>query len=289
MAEWLETGSKCPSFTLTKQTSHTLVTTLRFIYNLVDDLLIENYDYILMSRFQSDPIKRHFSKYRQMSGGCFLVSLREVRNPEKILLLNSIIKADLNFWEESICVKKTIDSVTLELHTRLDEIASEISECQLNEESKEGAASIAGYVTKGFSSRSDCNQCKEKLIINNKDNGHDHYKYLKLLSPGGVIVPSLALTDFIFQTFSISHYISHTIHGLTKNGNRKITENVLQKYLNKVVNFARFESEDWGIKFSERACINIFYSSEQKRTNQSVRKDQTKDFKKRQRMTKAHL
>ena len=168
MAEWLETGSKCPSFTLTKQTSHTLVTTLRFIYNLVDDLLIENYDYILMSRFQSDPIKRHFSKYRQMSGGCFLVSLREVRNPEKILLLNSIIKADLNFWEESICVKKTIDSVTLELHTRLDEIASEISECQLNEESKEGAASIAGYVTKGFSSRSDCNQCKEKLIINNK-------------------------------------------------------------------------------------------------------------------------
>ena len=88
-----------------------------------------------------------------MSGGCFLVSLREVRNPEKILLLNSIIEADLNFWEESICVKKTIDSATLELHTRLDEIASEISECQLNEESKEGAASIAGYVTKGFSSR----------------------------------------------------------------------------------------------------------------------------------------
>ena len=258
MAEWLETGSKCPSFTLTKQTSHTLVTTLRFIYNLVDDLLIENYDYILMSRFQSNPIKRHFSKYRQMSGGRFLVSLREVRKPEKILLLNSIIKADLNFWEESICVKKAIDSVTLELHTRLDEIANEISECQLNEESKEGAASIAGYVTKGFSSRSDCNQCKEKLIINNKDNGHDHYKYLRLLSPGGVTVPSLALTDFIFQTFSISHYISHTIHGLTKNGNRKITENVLQKYLNKVVNFARLNPKTGELNF-QRELVSIFF------------------------------
>ena len=258
MAEWLETGSKCPSFTLTKQTSHTLVTTLRFIYNLVDDLLIENYDYILMSRFQSNPIKRNFSKYRQMSGGRFLVSLREVRKPEKILLLNSIIKADLNFWEESICVKKAIDSVTLELHTRLDEIANEISECQLNEESKEGAASIAGYVTKTFLSRSDYNQCKEKLIINNKDNGHDHYKYLRLLSPGGVTVPSLALTDFIFQTFSISHYISHTIHGLTKNENRKITENVLQKYLNKVVNFARLNPKTGELNF-QRELVSIFF------------------------------
>ena len=258
MAEWLETGSKCPSFTLTKQTSHTLVTTLRFIYNLVDDLLIENYDHILMSRFQSNPIKRHFSKYRQMSGGRFLVSLREVRKPEKVLLLNSIIKADLNFWEESICVKKAIDSVTLELHTRLDEIANEISECQLNEESKEGAASIAGYVTKTFLSRSDYNQCKEKLIINNKDNGHDHYKYLRLLSPGGVTVPSLALTDFIFQTFSISHYISHTIHGLTKNENRKIIENVLQKYLNKVVNFARLNPKTGELNF-QRELVSIFF------------------------------
>ena len=57
-----------------------------------------------------------------MSGRRFLVSLREVSNSE-VLLLNSIIKADLNFWEEHIYAKNTIDSVTLELHTRLDEMA----------------------------------------------------------------------------------------------------------------------------------------------------------------------
>ena len=57
-----------------------------------------------------------------MSGRRFLVSLREVSNSE-VLLLNSIIKADLNFWEENIYAKNTIDSVTLELHTRLDEMA----------------------------------------------------------------------------------------------------------------------------------------------------------------------
>ena len=71
-------------------------------------------DYILISKFQSDPVERHFSKYRQMSSRRLLVSFKEVNNPEKILSLNSIIKADLNFWEEKIYVENKIDSVTLE-------------------------------------------------------------------------------------------------------------------------------------------------------------------------------
>ena len=67
-------------------------------------------------------------------------------------------------------------SVTSQLHTRLDELTNKISECQLDEESKEVAVSIAGYVAKTHSSRSDINRCKEKLIFNNKNNGHNHDK-----------------------------------------------------------------------------------------------------------------
>ena len=54
VADWVETWSKFPSFT--KQTSHVLVATLRCIANLTDDLLNENYNYILTSRLHSDPI-----------------------------------------------------------------------------------------------------------------------------------------------------------------------------------------------------------------------------------------
>ena len=43
----------------------------------------------MTSRFQSDPIKRRFSQYRQMSGGRFLVSLREVTNSERRQRLTS--------------------------------------------------------------------------------------------------------------------------------------------------------------------------------------------------------
>ena len=117
-----------------------------------------------------------------MNGGHFLVSLREVNNSEKMLSLNSIIKTHLNFWEDNIYAEKKTDGVTLKLHTQFDEMTNKISECQLNEESKEVAVSIVSYVTKTLSSQLDCNQCKEKLIFNNKDNGYDHGKYLSLLS-----------------------------------------------------------------------------------------------------------
>ena len=68
---------------------------------------------------------------------------------------------------------------------------------ELNEESKKAAVSIAGYVAKTLCSRSGCNHCEEKLIYNNKDNNHNHDKYLRLLSRGVSTVPTLALTDFI--------------------------------------------------------------------------------------------
>ena len=58
------------------------MTTLRCTAILIDDLLNKNYDYILASRFQSDPIEHHLNKYRQMSGGRFIVSLRFERGKQ---------------------------------------------------------------------------------------------------------------------------------------------------------------------------------------------------------------
>jgi len=43
------------------------------------------YDFVMVGRLQSDPLERRFSQYRQMSGGRFLVSLREVISSEKFL------------------------------------------------------------------------------------------------------------------------------------------------------------------------------------------------------------
>ena len=72
---------------------------------MIEDLLSEGYEYVFTSRFQSVPLERRFSQYRQMSGGRFLVGLREVNSSEKILKIRSLLKENINFWEEDLQIE----------------------------------------------------------------------------------------------------------------------------------------------------------------------------------------
>ena len=58
-----------------------------------------DYELILASKFQSDPIERMFSPYRHKCGCEFLVGLREVEviNSKRILSWKALIKVDINF------------------------------------------------------------------------------------------------------------------------------------------------------------------------------------------------
>ena len=62
---------------------------------LIQDLLGEGYDLVLTSRFQSDPLERWFGKYRQISGGRFLVGLQDINSSEIIIKVKSLHKEDL--------------------------------------------------------------------------------------------------------------------------------------------------------------------------------------------------
>jgi hypothetical protein len=102
----------------------------------------------MTSRLQSDPIERRFSQYRQMSVGRFLVSLREVLNSERILSCRSLIKENINFWEENLTVVKNDDVTIAKLNEKLQLREEEIMESVLDDDSVEVATTIAGYVAK---------------------------------------------------------------------------------------------------------------------------------------------
>ena len=82
---------------------------------LAGDLLSEGYEYVMVGRLQSDPLKRRFSQYRQMSGGRFLVGLREVIVSERILACRSLIIEDVDFWKEDLRPEllRDLDSILL--------------------------------------------------------------------------------------------------------------------------------------------------------------------------------
>ena len=67
---------------------------------LLEELLSEGYSYVLTSRFQSDPLEKRHGQYRQMSGGRFMVGLKDVVFSENILKIKSLVKEglDIDDW-----------------------------------------------------------------------------------------------------------------------------------------------------------------------------------------------
>ena len=85
LADWFSSWSKTRSgLCLSQQTFQATVPTQQAQAHLVTDLLQEGYEFVISAKFQSEPIEQRFSQYRQMSGGNFLVSLREVLNKRGI-------------------------------------------------------------------------------------------------------------------------------------------------------------------------------------------------------------
>ena len=170
-ANWLEKWrdmqiSGCGKFTLTAHTFNALIVTLRGTAALLEDLFEDKeYKFVLTARLQTDPLERNFGKTRQMSGGRFLISLREFLSSEKKLLMKSLLKADIECWDERVkCDPSSPDSN--ELLQELNAIANEFEENILCADSREVAIHIAGYITKKMLEGSKCNDCKNVLKSN---------------------------------------------------------------------------------------------------------------------------
>ena len=121
--------------------------TLKCHSSLIEDLLAEGYDFIMTSRFQSDPLERRFGQYRQISGGRFLVGLREAASSEKIIKLKTLLKDDIdisNIMDSNVEHDENIE--TLLHHVDLSRCSDEM--VTLSEDCREVGIYIAGYVAK---------------------------------------------------------------------------------------------------------------------------------------------
>ena len=105
---WIEQWSTCRTFSLTKQTLDALITTPKATSCLLSELLNDGHKNVHTTRFQKDSLEQQSSKNRHISGGRFLVSLREVKNSEKFLKISSIVKENINFWEEEIFINNDL-------------------------------------------------------------------------------------------------------------------------------------------------------------------------------------
>ena len=113
-------------FTLSKQTTDALIVTLQCTAFLIEDLLRDNFIYVLTARLQTDPLELHFSKYRQMSGGRFLVSLREVSTSERILATKCLLKANVSVWSKDIWPNINASAAMQQLDAQIKAVSEEL-------------------------------------------------------------------------------------------------------------------------------------------------------------------
>ena len=194
-----------------------------------------------------------------MSRGRFLVSLMEVFNSERILSCQSLIKENINFWEENIDIdpEESLDSI----NDLFDERADKITEAVLDDDAREVATNISGYVAKKLIRRSSCDICKQTLASQEVDLEND--SYLKLLSCDGLFVPSRQLADFVCGSFAILDFLEKKII-LLGMPVAKVATYMLKRY----GSFSRFSCNmhhDWNFKFASKIVVNIFFNNKQKK------------------------
>ena len=94
--------------TLSKQTSCTLVLTLKYHASLIEDLLSGEYEYFITVRPQSDPLERRFGHYRQRSRSRISVFLKNIYCSETIVKIRSLLKEDIDLSESNVSSIKWI-------------------------------------------------------------------------------------------------------------------------------------------------------------------------------------
>lgn len=285
MASWInswrnERISNFEQFSLTTQTASAFVRTLLCHAALIEDLLTEGYDFVLTARFQSDPLERRYGQYRQMSGGRFLVGLKDVTVSEKIIKIKSLLKEGIDIDENVKTPKEDGEKLEL-LISDIDILNCSTDTISLSDSSREVGVHIAGYVAKKLKKRmGKC--CTSYLIEKSISVKNPDYSYIEILSRGGLTIPSMNLANYVCSAFAMLDFTAPTTLK-SDIADRTAAEHVLFHQLQSFETFTCDTHKEKGQKLANRIITNIYFNNKRKQSTDTVMKDKVKSFKKRQR------
>ena len=216
-----------------------------------------------------------------MSGGRFLVGLREATSSEKIIKLRTLLKDDIdisNIMDSNVEHDENIE--TLLHHVDLSRCSDEM--VTLSEDSREVGIYIAGYVAKKLKQR--FGDCCNELLTSDSGAENPDFLYVQILSRENLCltIPSANLVNYICKAFAIIEFVDDLI---TKSGLpvRKAAEHVLIHCFQSFETFACIKHGAIARKITNSTAVNIYFNNKRKICTDSVAADGVKTFKKRQR------
>ena len=139
---------------LTRETMSALSHTLKTLIAMCEHFLEQkNYQFVLLGKFQTDPLEHRFSRYRSLSGSNYHISVQEILNSEKKLKAISCMKMLSNNNDVTLTdVTTELDKVQIDdkikmvnEHEQFDNI--DCVSIKLEDTVVKGFTAIAGFAT----------------------------------------------------------------------------------------------------------------------------------------------
>ena len=288
LADWIETwcNERVPSFeqfTLSLSTAKALIQTSRCQASLIVDLLDDGYDFILTARFQSDPLESRFEQSRQLSGGHFLVGLKDAKCSKNILKIKCLLEEDIDIDEE-IKISCPGEMEIMKLKTHIDSLGISLDTLMLSPDSREVVVHITVYTAKKYLKKIKSSSCCKMLITGSIDTENPDHQYLIILNRGGLIIPSPNLVNYVCDAFAVLSATENILINQSKLTSRNAAKEALS-YLTRCCNFTCENHKVDGQKFVISTIVNVLFNKKLKISTASVRKDNVASFKKLKRET----
>ena len=216
-----------------------------------------------------------------MSGGRFLVGLKDTICSEKILKNKCLLKEDIDIDEEiKISCPGKIEIMKLKID--IDPLGISLDTLMLSPDSRKVAVHIAGYTAK----RSRVAPVVKMHITGSIDIANPDHEYLIILNRRGLTIPSPNLVNYVCDVFAV---LSAT-EMILINQSRLNSRNAAKEALSYMMTMAccNFTCENYkadGQKFVISTIVTMFFNNKRKISTVSVRKDNVASFKKQKRET----
>ena len=211
--KWLEvwdniqaTGGKLTreTFTALRHTTHAIIEITKYC------TCVLNMRYILTAKFQTDKLESRFGQYRQLAGGNYNISIRQIFECEKKIRIMSVLERNLPIHNQRV-VLKNLDTnwEDMERQSHLNDIEkfnltvsqSDIDKCK---EVLPVIVYLAGYYCYAVFKKTKCSYCKDLVTYNNNENDMpENHNYIDGISRGSLMHPDPITTNIVMYTYIV--------------------------------------------------------------------------------------
>lgn len=215
LLNWLDTWKdEKYSKKLTNQTHSALTHTVYCMLEVVNYCFEElKMNYVLLGKFQTDPLESRFGKYRQLAGGQYNISIRQLYECEKRLRIQSLLTLKSRAYG-NICISEFVETSE---KVQDDEEVSDNNFSPIivvSDDDFENIISempviiyLGGYCCYIALRKFTCETCKNMLVYKEDLIVEDNYSLIRNLSRGALLLPREHVVTLVSTCYIIFNKI----------------------------------------------------------------------------------